>query len=392
MLTFAEELVLLLHDQDGAPLPIRQDALDCALAGAVLMDLAFAHRIDTDLHRLVVTDQGPTGNPTLDRILAKLAARPKAMDTRAWIRELCIDEAGAIYEEVLSGLVAGRILAQRDRKLLRGLGALRYPTMDGEAGRAIGRRVRQALHSDGIPDPRDIAFISLLDACDLLADILPAEEIEERRARIEQLHRMDLIGREVAGAIADVERSVILAIRARSARLRRLLLLLSAVGGLTAAATLTAPRIPAPDQFADSLLRLLWFDEIWRQWSGYLLLGCSGVGALAALLIKARPVARLGGLQWWRLGHVGFGLCCVLLLFAHTGFRLGANLNAALMGSYLAALIFGALAGISTYGAPQLRRLGIAPKLRTSLMRLHRVALYPLPALLIIHILIVYLY
>lgn len=392
MLTFAEELVLLLHDADGAPLPIRQDALDCALAGAVLMDLAFAHRIDTDLHRLVVTDQRPTDNPALDRILAKIAARPEALDTRAWIRELCIDEAGAIYEEVLSSLVAGRTLAQQGWRLLGGLGALRYPLMDGEAVRALSRRVRQTLHSDGIPDPRDIAFISLLDACDLLADIFPAEEIAERRARIEQLHRMDLIGREVAGAIADAERSVMLAIRARSARLRRLLLLLSVAGALSAAATLIAPRIPAPDQFGASLLRLLWFDGLWRQWSGYLLLGFSGVGVLAALLIKARPVARLGGLQWWRLGHVGFGLGCVLLLFAHTGFRLGDNLNAALMGAYLAALLCGALAGVSTYGAPQLRRLGITPKLRTALTRLHRIALYPLPALLIIHILIVYLY
>ena len=392
MPTFAEELLLLLHDEDGAPLEIQQGALDCALAGAVLMDLAFARRIDTDLQTLMVIDQAPTGHPALDRILAKVAARPEAAGARTWIRELCMDEASAIYEEVLSNLVAGGVLARQDGKPPWGLGALRYPRMEGEAVRRIRRRIREALHSEGIPDPRDIAIISLLDACDLLRGIFPAQEIEQRRTRIEQLHRMDLIGREVAGAIADLERSVVLSIRARSARVRRLLLLLCAASALGAAATLLAPRLPAPDQFGPSLLKLLWFDGLWRQWSGYLLLGFSGVGILAALLVKARPVARLGGLHWWRLGHFGLGLCCVALLFAHTGFRLGANLHAALMGAYLAALLFGALAGISTYAAPQLRRLGIGPRLRAALMRLHRIALYPLPALLLIHILVVYLY
>ena len=82
----------------------------------------------------------------------------------------------------------------------------------------------------------------------------------------------------------------------------------------------------------------------------------------------------------------------MLLLFGHTGFRLGANLNAALMGCYVAALISGALAGISIHGASRLRSMGMTPRLRAVPMRLHVVALFPLPALLVLHILVVYLY
>ena len=392
MLTFAEELILLLNDEDGAPLPVQEDALACALVGALLMDLAFAYRIDTDLQALVVIDQTPTGNPALDRILAKIAARPEAADTRTWIRELSVDEAAAIQEDLLSGLVERGILAQRVDRFFWTLRTPRHPVVNGQAAQGIHRRIREVLHSDDIPDPRDIALIALLDACDLLPDLFPAQEIKQCRARIEQLRLMDLIGRELAGAIADIERTIIAALRARSARFRRLLLHLSIVGGLGATAVLLAPRIPVPDRFGPSLLHLLWFDELWQQWSGYLLLGFSGLGLLAMLLLKLRPVARLGGGHWWRLAHVGFGLCCAALLFAHTGFRLGANLNAALMASYLAALAFGALAGIATNGAPQLRRMGMSAKLRSTLMRLHRAALYPLPALVAIHILIVYLY
>ena len=66
MLTFTEEILLLLGDEGGVFLPVEKHAFDCALAGAVLMDLAFAYRIDTDLEALFVIDPTPTGNPMLD--------------------------------------------------------------------------------------------------------------------------------------------------------------------------------------------------------------------------------------------------------------------------------------------------------------------------------------
>ena len=62
MLTFAEEiLILLLGDRDGELFTrVPGDNLSCALAGAVLLDLSFAGRIDTDPERLVVIDPTPT--------------------------------------------------------------------------------------------------------------------------------------------------------------------------------------------------------------------------------------------------------------------------------------------------------------------------------------------
>ena len=54
MLTFTEEiLLLLLGEEDGVFLPVNSSAFECALAGATLMDLAFALRIDTDLESLI---------------------------------------------------------------------------------------------------------------------------------------------------------------------------------------------------------------------------------------------------------------------------------------------------------------------------------------------------
>ena len=100
MLTFTEEiLLLLLDDKDGSFVPIPKVNLGCAIAGAVLMDLAFAYRIDTDPESLVVNDRTPTGNPILDPALAKLAAQEQPTNTRTWIRELSVEDASAIREQ-----------------------------------------------------------------------------------------------------------------------------------------------------------------------------------------------------------------------------------------------------------------------------------------------------
>ena len=45
MVTFTEEIMLLMPDDDGLFLPIRGGAVEHVLIGAVLMDLAFANRM-----------------------------------------------------------------------------------------------------------------------------------------------------------------------------------------------------------------------------------------------------------------------------------------------------------------------------------------------------------
>ena len=183
--------------------------------------------------------------------------------------------------------------------------------------------------------------------------------------------------------------------RPRPTRFLKPLAWLSAAGGLTAAATLLAPRVPVPDTFGPALFERLWFDDTWQQWSGYLLLAFSVGALLFGARKRLRPARRFGSYNWWRLFHAGLGICCVLLLFAHTGFRLGANLNAVLMSCYVAALLLGALAGLSIAAAHDLREMGIGtpgrPLFRTLIMA-HLAVLSLLPALLIAHVLVVYLY
>ena len=392
MLTFTEEILLLLGDEDGTFLPVQRYAFESALAGAVLLDLAFEYRIDTDLEALVVTDPTPTDNPILDRVLAKIAARSDTTDTQTWIRDLSADDVDAIREEALARLVARGILERAEERFLWVLRSVRYPTIDGGIEHDIKQRIEDVL-ADEIPDPRDVALISLVDACDILPDLFPDRELTKMDPRIAQLRKMDLIGREVAGTIAEIQRTIIQAARAEAARFGKLRLTLSAVAIALAGATLLAPRVPIPEHFGPGVLQRLWFDGAWQQWSGYLLLGLSAIGLGIAVIVKKRLVVRIARSHRWRLTHFVLGMTCVVVLFAHTGFRFGSNLNAVLMACYLAVLLSGGLSEVALRVARmQVVGLGTPAMRRRFLIRLHVVALCPLPALLIVHILTAYLY
>ena len=176
----------------------------------------------------------------------------------------------------------------------------------------------------------------------------------------------------------------------------RQLLWLSGAAALLAPATLVLPRVPLSDTFVIGDLRFnLWFDNIWKQWSGYILLGVTVAAAALGLRRRIGIFRRLGGYDAWRYVHLGIGVIAGIGLFAHTGFRLGSGLNFWLMASFSASLIFGAIAGLTTGGEHKLLENGVGKATlppRTIPHWVHVLALWPLPVLLAIHILSVYSY
>ena len=390
-LILTEELLLLLDDQEGKSLPVQRHSFECAVAGAVLLDLAFADRIDTDPETLLVIDDTPTGNPLLDRVLSRIAVLESPMNTQAWIR-LLEDDVDDIRDEAQAALVAAGIVARKEERVLGVLRAVRYPAAGAGLVGDIKRRLQDVL-ADDIPDPRDQALLSLVDACGVLGDLFPERNLQDD-PRLAILRRIDLIGREVAGTIAETQRSIIQAAQAEASRLGRFRLALAAAASAAVAVTLFAPRIPLPNRYGQGLAERLWLDGTWQEWSGYLLLLLSLAGLAVALIVKRRLAFRVARSLQWRLAHFAIGVGCVLVLFGHTGFRLGANLNAVLMGCYLVVLASGGLSEVALRILSRLQVVGLGTpgKRRRALVRLHVLALCPLPALLAIHILTVYLY
>jgi nitrite reductase (NADH) large subunit len=171
----------------------------------------------------------------------------------------------------------------------------------------------------------------------------------------------------------------------------RPILVASGVAALLALLTLLLPIWPTARNIdARGLADLLWLDGAWKQASGYTLLALSLVAGLLSLRKRA---LRLWEFATWRVVHVIVGAGTLLVLFLHTGFRLGSNLNMWLMISFLGVSFAGGAAGLATALEHRLfSTSGEGARARSLSFWLHVLALWPLPLLLAAHVLTVYFY
>lgn len=207
MLTFAEELLLLAHDEKTGLFHDLNDAMP-ALAGAVLMELAIRDRIDTDLDKLMVVDRMPTGEPVLDRVLAQMASEPGIHSTDAWI-DFLKHNGPDIHDAALARLIERGILRREENRLLWTFGARRYPVLHDRERQEVKQRIGDLLAGDDIPDAGDIVIVALAESCGLLEHIFAADDLRRWRARIAQIVRLDLIGQAVRAAIEHLREQTV---------------------------------------------------------------------------------------------------------------------------------------------------------------------------------------
>ena len=83
MMTVPEQFLLLTLDTEtGEFLKLPEAYNSAAFAGAALMELALAGRIDSDLDRVWVVDPAVTGDAALDPVLSAMSAAGAPSSTR----------------------------------------------------------------------------------------------------------------------------------------------------------------------------------------------------------------------------------------------------------------------------------------------------------------------
>lgn len=165
----------------------------------------------------------------------------------------------------------------------------------------------------------------------------------------------------------------------------RVLVWAAALGLLAALAFLLLPALPYPDSVQAPLRwDLLWREGLYKQVSGYSLLG---LGLLLSLigLRKRLSAFTLGGYDGWRVLHVTLGVLVAAVLVVHTGLRLGFNLNLLLMLCFVALLLAGSVAGGVT-GLEHALPRRLARRTHAFSLWIHILLLWPLPALLGFHV------
>lgn len=133
----------------------------------------------------------------------------------------------------------------------------------------------------------------------------------------------------------------------------------------------------------------LWTDPDLKQWTGYGVLALAALGLPLSLRKRTRRLQGAGGFDGWRLAHVALGGLALAALAAHTGARLGARLDMALVLAFLGLAAVGAASAAVTAWQHRLPPRRVL-RWRRAADWAHLLLAWPLPLLLGLHVLKAY--
>jgi len=203
--TLAEDLYLLADDAGtGRPL-IDVTHLDLGLGGALLLDLALRQRVALAGEQVKLTQEGPTGEPLLDRALAAVAKPGRSHGPDHWVRHL----GRGAHRAVQDRLVDIGILQRDDHRLLHVIPVHRTHETDGRLHHELIGHLRDAVVL-GHPASSETSALALLAlAVGIDRHLFPLSDRRAIRARLREIASAcadgTWVGAAVCGAIAAVD-------------------------------------------------------------------------------------------------------------------------------------------------------------------------------------------
>lgn len=203
-LALPDELCLLGHDPESGR--SQSSHLDLGLAGAVLVELALAGRVDVDDDRVVVLDDSPTDDALLDDALGRIAGdKPRAPDD--WVSRL----QKGLREQVLTRLVEVGVLDHQTSKLLGLFTRHRWREVDPEPEAQVRGRLETVVLHGTEPDQRTAALVGLVRAVDLRGAVFPLAPRKTTEARMREVAEGEWAPAAVVTAVRQVQAAIIAA-------------------------------------------------------------------------------------------------------------------------------------------------------------------------------------
>ena len=82
----------------------------------------------------------------------------------------------------------------------------RYPIINNKEIASVETRIRELVLNEGeIPEPREAVLVSLIQACSLFETILSPKELKRAEKRIQNLAKLNMVGREVVDMIREIK-------------------------------------------------------------------------------------------------------------------------------------------------------------------------------------------
>ena len=213
----AEDLLLLLTDDETGKLAVSGSRVDVALGGALLGELALTGRVDiagpddgARAGRLVVRDPSPTGDSLLDEALATVAAQ-EGKKPQSVVARLGKRTRVTLYER----LAEGGVVRGEEGRVLGIFPSHSWPAEDTAHEAAVRAGLVSALRNGTPTDPRTGALISLLLALDAVHKAVDPSAVglskREMKANAKRIAEGNWAAKAVRAAIDAMNTTVIAA-------------------------------------------------------------------------------------------------------------------------------------------------------------------------------------
>ena len=207
----AEDVLLLATDDATGKATISALQLDPALAGAVLIELVVAGRVNLlgegRQAKVVVTDGTPLGDPVLDVALQSLIDKGPCKPVQA-IRLL----AKGLRARLNDLLVQRGILRRESGKVLGLFPTTRWPARDSGPEQDVRALVVGVLLNGQEPDGRTAAVISVLTAADMLKTVVQRPDIKAAKARGKDIGAGNWAGDSIRKVIQETQAAMTAAV------------------------------------------------------------------------------------------------------------------------------------------------------------------------------------
>lgn len=186
--------------------------VEYATAAALLSELLMHERIAIEAdnkNKVSVVDEASTDDALLDEALGQIKSAKRQRKLQDWVQKL--GQLKDLKHKVAQSLADAHIVAAEKEKVLWLFERRVYPELNPEPEQQIREAMRSAVMSDNKVEPRVAILVALANSAKLLPQVFTKHELKQRKKRIEQLEKGEMVSAAAKQAVAAIEAAVMVA-------------------------------------------------------------------------------------------------------------------------------------------------------------------------------------
>lgn len=202
-LNLIDQLTLLALDDEKGTFKANEITYPYAIAGAVIMELALAERIDLSGEKVIVKDKSKTGDKIIDTYFDGIIESAKERKAKSWVERIG-NKADKIKRETIDKLIEKRILEKKENKILWIFSYNKYPAQNPRPENQLRQRLYDIIVNSHRPELKEIMLLNLIESCSLGKEVFGKEHVKTFKKRLKSINEYDYLGDAVSKSVKDI--------------------------------------------------------------------------------------------------------------------------------------------------------------------------------------------